>query len=203
MPPRIQSRRVPNALLPYLNSSPSSSSASSLPSLCTSSSKILSRHFSVTPASQTKLRREMFDWLNSKGAAYKHHIPGQTNYLPGFREESGEGGSKHPFPSNRAFVSESVLSEELRNKVYDRVALHKASVRAVSAELGIDMRRVAAVVRLVELEKRQREQVSFLSHLPFPSRLPPRDAYDESTKKSISLEDSGISPDWLKISLFI
>lgn len=143
----------------------------------------------------------MFDWLNSKGAAYKHHIPGQTNYLPSFREEGGEGGSKHPFPSNRAFVSESILSEELRNKVYDRVALQKASVRAVSAELGIDMRRVAAVVRLVELEKRQREQVSFLLIFRSVETAFP-DAYDETTKKSISLEDSGTSPDWLESSLF-
>lgn len=185
MPPRIQSRRVSNALLPYLTSSPSSTSVSYHPPLCPSSQSF-ARQFSVTPASQTKLRREFFEWLDTKGAAFKHHIPGETNYLSTF-SESGERGSKHPFPSNKAFVSESVLSEELRNEVYTQVAQQKKSVRAVSVELGIDMRRVAAVVRLVELERRQREQVSFLSHFSFHRDAFP-DAYDESTKIRLVLK---------------
>lgn len=46
-----------------------------------------------------------------------------------------------------------MLSEELRNEIHNRVVGQKKSVRAVSVELGVDMRRVAAVVRLVELER--------------------------------------------------
>ncbi|KAJ5665553.1 uncharacterized protein N7477_008001 [Penicillium maclennaniae] len=154
MAPRIQSRRVSNALLPYLTSPSSSSSVSSIPSL--SSSQCLPRQFSVTAAPQTKLRRQMFEWLNTSGSVLKHHTPGQTNYLRNFLND--EGGGDRPFPSNPTFVSENILSEELRNEIYALVVEKKKSVRAVSVQLGVDMKRIAAVVRLVELEKRQRAQ---------------------------------------------
>lgn len=100
----------------------------------------------------------MFEWLNGPGSALKHHIPGETNYLRGFRDAE-DGDNRRPFPNNQAFVSESILSEELRNEIYVRVVEQKKSVRAVSVQFGIDMRRVAAVVRLVEMERRQRAQV--------------------------------------------
>ncbi|KAJ5586047.1 hypothetical protein N7450_005834 [Penicillium hetheringtonii] len=61
---------------------------------------------------------------------------------------------------------EPVLSEELRNEVYVRVKEQNKSPRAVSVELGIDMNRIAAVVRLVELERRQREKGNPLA-LPY------------------------------------
>lgn len=64
-----------------------------------------------------------------------------------------------PFPHNTAFTSQSVLSEELRNQIWERVKVRGKSVRAVSAELGVEMRRVGAVVRLVELEKRWVQEV--------------------------------------------
>lgn len=76
------------------------------------------------------------------------------------REQKGD---MHPFPLNRAFRSQSVLSEELRQAVFDRVKKEGKSVRVVSVELGIDMRRVAAVVRLGELEQRMQNQVSYFS----------------------------------------
>lgn len=107
----------------------------------------------------------MFAWLNTEGAALKNHTPGETNYLPtrNFRDNA----PPTPFPNNDRFISESVLSEELRNEIYTRVVTKKKSVRAVSVELGVEMKRIAAVVRLVELEKRQKAQVrkhfSFLS----------------------------------------
>lgn len=103
----------------------------------------------------------MFEWLNTQGAALKHHIPGETNYLAPFgrgREQDFEEAPR-PFPNNRNFISESILSDELRNEVYKRVIEQKKSLRAVSVELGIDMKRIGAVVRLVELERRQRSQV--------------------------------------------
>lgn len=116
----------------------------------------------------------MFEWLNGEGAALKHHTPGETNYLRGRLSENSE--NKRPFPNNTTFVSESVLSEELRNEVYAQVVEQKKSVRAVSIEFGIDMRRVAAVVRLVEMEKRQRAQVRLPLFLHFmtSSNLFPR-----------------------------
>lgn len=112
----------------------------------------------------------MFEWLNTEGSQYKNHIPGETNYLKGPRDI--EMGPPKPFPNNRNFLSESVLSEELRNNIYVQVVEQKKSVRAVSVSLGIDMRRVAAVVRLVELERRQKKQVWFTSHRPYQP-IPP------------------------------
>jgi len=65
-----------------------------------------------------------------------------------------------PFPSNNKFVSQSVLSDELREEVWERVMRLGRSVRQVSAELGIDMARVGAVVRLKEIEKEWERIVS-------------------------------------------
>lgn len=65
-----------------------------------------------------------------------------------------------PFPLNRAFVSQPVLSNELRETIWERVMKEGKSVREVSAELGVEMSRVGAVVRLKEIEKEWKRQVS-------------------------------------------
>lgn len=104
----------------------------------------------------------MFKWLDKEGSVYKSHVPGQTNYLKGRRSVDSDRQNMRPYPLNQNFISESILSEELRNEVYEQIVNKKKSVRAVSVEFGIDMRRVAAVVRLVELEKRSKEQVQTL-----------------------------------------
>ncbi|KAF9893984.1 hypothetical protein FE257_008955 [Aspergillus nanangensis] len=170
MPPRIQNQLASNSLLPFLSSTstPSTSSSASLSKLPISqyspssscSSRRSSRPFSSTASTQTKLRNEMFTWLKKEGEALKNHTPGSTNYLSAlrFRGEEGQRPPSWPFPLNPSFVSEPVLSEELRNDIYERVVVKKKSVRAVSVELGVDMRRVGAVVRLVELEKRMKQQ---------------------------------------------
>ncbi|KAI8304744.1 hypothetical protein K4K61_005919 [Colletotrichum sp. SAR11_59] len=49
--------------------------------------------------------------------------------------------------------SQSVLSEELREEIYHRVKTSKHSLKTVSSSLGVDVRRVAAVVRMKEMEK--------------------------------------------------
>ncbi|MCJ1287292.1 hypothetical protein MMC26_006640 [Xylographa opegraphella] len=58
-----------------------------------------------------------------------------------------------PFPLNRQFRSQAVLSDELKEEIYKRVTQQGKSVRLVSAELGVEMRRVGAVVRLKSVEK--------------------------------------------------
>ncbi len=58
-----------------------------------------------------------------------------------------------PFPMNSRFRSHPILSEELRDEIYNRITEEKKSVRDVSAALGVEMRRVAAVVRLKAIEK--------------------------------------------------
>jgi len=156
----------------------------------------------------------MFNWLRGPGEAFRHPLPGSTNYLSAYspngelframdqvkqqdlekkdKEEGAEesegldqvdesnlpseqrsdpnvagekplpkerAGDLRPFPLNENFQSQRVLSEELRQEIWSRVKLKGDSVRAVSAALGVEMRRVAAVVRLVELEHEMARQV--------------------------------------------
>lgn len=63
-----------------------------------------------------------------------------------------------PFPLNRQFRSQHVLSEELKDAIYERVMAEGQSVRTVSAALGVEMSRVGAVVRLKALEKEMEKQ---------------------------------------------
>ncbi len=90
-----------------------------------------------------------------------------------------------PFPMNREFRSQSVLSEQLKDAIYRRVIEQGKSVRDVSATLGVEMRRVAAVVRLKAVEKEWEEQVCLYFSIA--------DTLDASTNdektNSISLED--------------
>ena len=65
-----------------------------------------------------------------------------------------------PFPLNKNFTSQSILSDEMKLEIWDRVQKQGKSVRQVSIEMGVDMRRVGAVVRLMEVERRMKEQVS-------------------------------------------
>lgn len=58
-----------------------------------------------------------------------------------------------PFPLNKNFRSERVTSEALREAVWEKVMKEQQSVRTVSAELGVEMSRVGAIVRLKEIEK--------------------------------------------------
>ncbi|KAL9043766.1 MAG: hypothetical protein Q9214_003056, partial [Letrouitia sp. 1 TL-2023] len=58
-----------------------------------------------------------------------------------------------PFPMNRKFRSLPVLSDELRDEIFRRVVEAGQSVRTVSADLGVEMRRVGAVVRLKSIER--------------------------------------------------
>ena len=154
MPPRIQTQRVSNSVVPYLSST------------------------SSTSAAQTRLRSHMFEWLNSEGRKLRYHEPNVYKYVTNLRDLAKdtvppEQLSKRPFPLNQNFVSEPILSEEMREEIYKRVSQDKKSVRAVSIELKVDMRRVAAVVRLMEMEKGWRSQVCFslffrLVLFPFP-----------------------------------
>ncbi|KAF3010655.1 hypothetical protein E8E13_004873 [Curvularia kusanoi] len=58
-----------------------------------------------------------------------------------------------PFPANRFFRSQPVLSEELREAIYQRVKRDGATVSLASVEFGVSNERVGAVVRLKQMEK--------------------------------------------------
>lgn len=176
MPPRIQT------LTPLTTPKPSTSSSYV-------SAPTVSRcaFLSTTPApakAQTKLRRDLFEWLNGPGAVFKQPArPNNTNYLGGYDVKTGEakeGGrsSTLPFPLNPAFPSTPVVSDALANEVYKRVVEGGKSVRMVSAELNITLQRVAAIVRLKTIEKRwEREVRAFISLYKHESFQ--HDLYDE------------------------
>lgn len=76
---------------------------------------------------------------------------GTKNDRAGLPKETAE--DLMPFPLNRQFRSQAVLSEELKDAIFKMVMEDGKSVRDASAALGVEMRRVAAVVRLKAVEK--------------------------------------------------
>ena len=169
------------------------------------------------------MRAEMFRWLNGPGSAFRHPLPGSTNYLNAYdrygdlirakdrsrgrieeeddKEDEREANKEEdtdedgviipkrtrktkdarikgpknapalpkestedlmPYPMNPQFRSQHVLSEELKDAIYERVMIGGQSVRNVSATLGVEMNRVGAVVRLKALEKEWEKEVCHL-----------------------------------------
>ncbi|KAF2104122.1 hypothetical protein NA57DRAFT_70334 [Rhizodiscina lignyota] len=90
-----------------------------------------------------------------------------------------------PFPLNTYFKSQPILSEDLREEIWRRVQQDGSNIRIVSAELGVSIERVAAVVRMKEIEKRwvaegkplatpySRAVLSMLPTTPFSPGRPP------------------------------
>lgn len=76
-----------------------------------------------------------------------------------------------PFPLNRAFRSQSVVNEAMREDIWKKVMVEGQSVRTVSAELGVEMSRVGAIVRLKEIEKEWVRKVSVFSNEPATGTL--------------------------------
>ena len=70
-----------------------------------------------------------------------------------------------PFPLNKYFRSQPVLSEELREAIYKRVVNEGASVSLASVEFGVSNERVGAVVRLKQLEKQWIAEVCYFAVL--------------------------------------
>jgi len=92
-----------------------------------------------------------------------------------------------PYPLNRSFRSQPVLSEDLREELYHLVVERSMDVATVAATFSVDIRRVVAVVRLKTVEKQWVAEVSVpdgdASALsPFLMMTP--------IQKSISLEDN-------------
>jgi hypothetical protein len=90
-----------------------------------------------------------------------------------------------PFPLNRTFVSQPVLSGRMREEIWERIMKQGKSVTEVSAELGVELARVGAVVRLKEIEK---EWVRIVSS-SVDWYLPPN-TFMMIYKNSISLQDN-------------
>lgn len=82
-----------------------------------------------------------------------------------------------PFPLNRDFISESVLSEEMREAIYLQIVDDKKTVRSVSSEMGVSMERVGAVVRMKQMERDWLRQVSHITPML------PLSSYDDTIQK--------------------
>lgn len=162
MPPRIPTHAL-QAELSSLASSSSSIAHSTSPLeralllACQSSTfPSTSRSFSTTSSRSrnvTLAKQRYLLWMKIRGKDLEKHRPGRPNYL------AGEGGKLQPFPSNPAFVSHPVLSESAREMIYRRVYDNDEPIKSVSADLGVDHRRVAAVVRMKAVEKEWEEKV--------------------------------------------
>ncbi|KAG9760955.1 hypothetical protein KCU75_g10592, partial [Aureobasidium melanogenum] len=160
------------------------------------------QQFHATCKNDTRLRRNMFSWLNGPGRVFREPLPGSTNYLGAYdrsgnlmrlragAEEENEQEDQvdvsklneeekakynqekeakaaenrndlprerqsdlRPYPLNNDFRSQSVLSEDLREEIYKKIVDEKVDLSTVSALYGVDMRRVAAVVRLKTIER--------------------------------------------------
>lgn len=148
--------------------------------------------------------------MTTQGKNFRDPLPGSTNYLGAYnmngelkrannRDDSSEGTSTKenkplpreqdsdlvPFPQNRAFRSERVVNEAMREDIWEKVMKDGQSVKTVSAQLGVEMSRVGAIVRLKEIEKEWVRRVS-LSYNVYIGSFDPK--YDMMiSTKSISL----------------
>lgn len=103
----------------------------------------------------------MFQWLAAEGRQFEDaKKPTYAGPVEG-----------QPFPLNPFFKSQPVLDEDARELIWSRVVQHREPTKVVSAEMGVDVRRVLAVVRLKQLEKQFEAQVSSQTLSTF--NLPP------------------------------
>lgn len=143
------------------------------------------RSFSTTSSRKGTLpavRYRFYKWLKKDGAKLQQHRPGKQNYVG---KKTGADHSSFPFPSNPFFKAQAVLSEESRDLIHRRVSMDDEPIKVVSADLGVDHRRVAAVVRMKEVEKdwetmvRLKPPCAFSAHASFLYPL----FYDDYTPK--------------------
>ncbi|KAI1141012.1 eukaryotic mitochondrial regulator protein-domain-containing protein [Hypoxylon sp. FL0543] len=146
MPPRIPNRSTASSALTRLTL-PSRTNQHLLHQPCSQTKA----SFSTTASRPrfTKARRQFRIWINSHGAAFRRPTAGEPNYL----RFDFLKNVKRPFPLNPHFKSEPVLDDKARELIWEKVMRNGETIKAVSAELGVDIRRVAAVVRLKEVEK--------------------------------------------------
>ncbi|KAM0280166.1 hypothetical protein ACHAQH_004238 [Verticillium albo-atrum] len=108
--------------------------------------------FSTTSQCQktSQLRNQMYLWMEKNGRLFKESPTTGPKYLGPAVDQ--------PFPLNPLFRSPRILDESMREEIFRRVTQQKLSLKAVSADLGVDVRRVAAVVRMKTLEKQWESQ---------------------------------------------
>lgn len=91
--------------------------------------------------------------------------PGRQNYL---------GGWDVPFPTNPDFISRPVLSDASREAIWRDAFENQLNIKTISAKYSVDVRRVAAVIRMKQVEKTMIAEVSRSLPLAFFLLLPGR-----------------------------
>lgn len=119
--------------------------------------------FSTTqPRDITRQRKQFWQWLRTSGRGLRDPpAPGtKAKYV-----ESTIGGISSlqqpdmPFPANPEFKSQAVLSEQARELIWKAIMEQGQPIKAVSARYSVDMRRVAAVLRMKAIEKKWKTEV--------------------------------------------
>ncbi|KAI0153847.1 eukaryotic mitochondrial regulator protein-domain-containing protein [Pestalotiopsis sp. NC0098] len=139
MPPRCSCSAI--------SSSPSTLWQASINAARAPAQQQITAAFSTTASREynSKERRKFWAWQTQAGTRYRRpRNDGRTNYL---------SATKAPFPMNPQFVSKPILTDGARELIWSKVIEKGETIKAVSAELGVDINRVAAVVRLKEVEK--------------------------------------------------
>jgi hypothetical protein len=101
---------------------------------------------------QKNLRR----WLSDAGSRFKRPT-GYPTYLrfPGIIKDPPKD---RPFPDNPSYQSQPVLSENAKERIWQEVKSGQP-IKVVSAKYRVDVRRVAAVVRLREVQENMATEV--------------------------------------------
>ncbi|KAK4188987.1 eukaryotic mitochondrial regulator protein-domain-containing protein [Podospora australis] len=100
------------------------------------------------PLERTRPQIRFHNWLKKSGKNHLRHDGDRPKYLYGERPDQ-------PFPLNEHFISEPVLSDDARQRIWDAVMVDGLPLKAVSAQFSVDVRRIAAVLRLLKIQKRQ------------------------------------------------
>ncbi|OAA74931.1 Ribosomal protein S35, mitochondrial [Akanthomyces lecanii RCEF 1005] len=137
MPPRVGARAPLAAADALLLSSSRTAAATNTLQTCA---------FSTTQCREksSAARRKMYSWIHSqRGQALANNSgPGTLTGEPDI-----------PFPNNPLFRSEPVVNDQTKRFIYQRATQEGVALKAIAAEMGLDVRRVAAIVRLKEAQK--------------------------------------------------
>ncbi|KAH7308540.1 eukaryotic mitochondrial regulator protein-domain-containing protein [Stachybotrys elegans] len=190
MPPRVRAPALTPSLLEACPHHASSSRAAAAP---------LSRGFSTTACRErmTKGRFKMFQQLARVDMQPYRDAPDRYTYLGPFVDQ--------PFPNNPLFRSQSVLSDMLKDVIYTRVVEEGQPLKVVSAELGVDVRRVAAVIRLREVENQFKAEGKKLA-TPYAKavmKMLPKTHYDENEAVVHEPINEITVHEWTKRQLFV
>ena len=111
------------------------------------------------PREITRQRKLFWQWIRGPGSVHRDPS-GASKYVQSTHKVYGHEDKDRPFPPNPEFKSQPVVSEEGRELIWKSVMEEGQPIKAVSARFSVDMRRVAAVLRMKEIEKQWKAEVS-------------------------------------------